>query len=532
MTKRSLAAVRPDLLPEWSPKNSKRPDEVSPGSHFVATWVCPVGHGEYECRVAERTRTTRRPAGCPQCGLLQREATKQAKRLLQGSLASDNPELVDEWSEANDKSPQEVTSGSKYSALWKCLTDDAHPEYRAIVKSRARNGTGCPLCARDKKQQSLRKHWTSVSGSLAQTHPDLVSEWHPENTLTPQEIAPGSKYSAVWVCAKGHEFTCQVHNRTRKGSGPKGPTGCPECAAKNFVSRGEIEASEILTALGIQHYGSARSVIPNAELDIYVPDKKFAIEFNGLYWHSERKREPNYHAVKQSACQEAGITLYQIWEDDWATRRDIVVRGLAHRLGVLPQARDLYPSLPAYWFERVDARKTRVSTLSRREACEFLQAHHIQGAASGSIYLGLRDDQDRLRAVIVCKRTGKLGEYSIERYATAGIVRGGFSKLLAHAEKKTTGITRWVTFADLSLSNGDLYANNGFIVDKTLPPDYTYLVNNQRKHKFGYRLQRFRSDPDLIWQEGLSERELATLNGLYRIWDSGKIRWVKDVVKT
>lgn len=110
------------------------------------------------------------------------------------------------------------------------------------------------------------------------------------------------------------------------------------------------------------------------------------------------------------------------------------------------------------------------------------------------------------------------------RYATNGLVQGGFTKLLKYAASKFTP-SSFVTFADHCISDGGLYANNGFIVDTQIEPDYMYVVNGERKHKFGYRIQKFRSDPNLLFQEGLTERELATLNGLDRIWDAGKTKY-------
>lgn len=116
------------------------------------------------------------------------------------------------------------------------------------------------------------------------------------------------------------------------------------------------------------------------------------------------------------------------------------------------------------------------------------------------------------------------------RYATAARVPGGgFTKLLAHAEN-VYAPSHFITFADHTISDGGLYENNGFIVDKELPPDYMYVVNKERKHKFGYRLKRFQNDPNLLWEEGLTERELAALNSLPRIWDAGKTRYIKPIV--
>ena len=66
----------------------------------------------------------------------------------------------------------------------------------------------------------------------------------------------------------------------------------------------------------------------------------------------------------------------------------------------------------------------------------------------------------------------------------------------------------------------------GWINDGELPPDYRYVVDGQRVHKFNYRLKRFREDAELEYVEGLTERELADLNGIPRIWDAGKTRYV------
>jgi hypothetical protein len=44
-------------------------------------------------------------------------------------------------------------------------------------------------------------------------------------------------------------------------------------------------------------------------------------------------------------------------------------------------------------------------------------------------------------------------------------------------------------------------------------------------HRFRYRKDRFRRDPDLQFVEGETEAQLAARNGLLRVWDAGKTRW-------
>ena len=63
---------------------------------------------------------------------------------------------------------------------------------------------------------------------------------------------------------------------------------------------------------------SYHNVIHPYELDIYVPSKKAAIEFNGIRWHSiENETTIDYHLYKTQRCEDAGVKLIHIWEDEW-----------------------------------------------------------------------------------------------------------------------------------------------------------------------------------------------------------------------
>ena len=42
------------------------------------------------------------------------------------------------------------------------------------------------------------------------------------------------------------------------------------------------------------------------EKDVYIPDY-LALEFNGLYWHSEFGKDKNYHLNKTLLCKEQDI---------------------------------------------------------------------------------------------------------------------------------------------------------------------------------------------------------------------------------
>jgi len=107
-------------------------------------------------------------------------------------------------------------------------------------------------------------------------------------------------------------------------------------------------------------------------------------------------------------------------------------------------------------------------------------------------------------------------------------VVGGMGKTLKAGTKyaQKQNVDKIVTFSDHQVSDGGLYEKLGFSCDKELSPDYRYVASGERIHKFNYRLKRFRNDPELEYREGLTEKELAQINGLERVWDCGKTRWV------
>jgi hypothetical protein len=53
------------------------------------------------------------------------------------------------------------------------------------------------------------------------------------------------------------------------------------------------------------------------EIDI-LPELKLGFEFNGLYWHSNKFKEKNYHLNKTDWFKK--IYASYIWEDDWILR--------------------------------------------------------------------------------------------------------------------------------------------------------------------------------------------------------------------
>ena len=394
-------------------------------------------------------------------------------------LGTRRPEIAAEWSPRNEKPASAYPPASKHRAWWVCA--ECGNEWDAVIKNRTVRNTGCPRCRGRKRGKGVMPQW-------------LIDEWHPDNEHPATFYAPGSGEKVKWVCAKGHTWKAVIQDRFHK------QTQCRRCVL-NGTSGAEQELYEFVVGVCPDAKLHDRSVAVGYEYDISVPSKKIAIEYNGLYWHTEEYKSRHYHQDKTDAANENGWQVVHVWEDD---NPEIVRRMLAHKLEVSTEP-------------RYSARDLEIREVARGRAKDFLNRNHIQGFTGSSVRLGLYDGAD-LKAVMLF-----LG-HELVRFATDGVVRGGFSKLLKHYRQMYPDAII-TTFSDNGVSDGGLYKSNGFEITATLPPDYWYFVGGKRVHKFNYRKKRFRDDPDLLFESGLTERELAQLNGLKRIYGLGKVRW-------
>lgn len=121
-----------------------------------------------------------------------------------------------------------------------------------------------------------------------------------------------------WKCLKcGEEFESTIN-----GSNEKCFPRCPKCDPK-FVSRGESELRSFIveTIPDETIIFNDRTILDGFELDLIIPERKLAFEFNGDYFHSiEFGKDPEYHLRKTIACERLGIRLFHVWENDWNCR--------------------------------------------------------------------------------------------------------------------------------------------------------------------------------------------------------------------
>lgn len=482
-----LLTLRPDVAQYWSDENAFPPTQVSTGYNERVWWNCPQGH-TYQMTVIAKTSTGHQ---CPVCS---------GRTVVSGvnDLESQKPEIACTWSHKNIMIPSAVTINSNHRVLWEC--DKGH-EWEATIQSRV-SGKKCPVCTNKKVLVGYNDLFT--------VKPELREEWDWDvnefDSIYPQEYTYGSKKIVGWVCSNKHKWKARILGKTLG-------EGCPYCS--HIISRGELELADYVKSLGFDIVQSDRTVLNGQELDIVVPSKDIAFEFNGVYWHSEIYRDDMYHVNKYRMCKDKGIDLIQVWEDDWNTKNTLIQNLIKHKLGVSYKPKSY-------------ARKMRCERVSTEDSNVFLKQNHIQGSVEGNIFYGLRDGEDYV-AILAMRTEGKeknIGQ--ITRYSTSNIVPGGFSKLLKHAENDLA-LSYVYTFSNNDISSGSLYQLLGFSKSHDVEPNFTYAYKGIRHHQWGFREEKFRKDPNLIYEDGLTISELVSLNNIVKVFDSGKIRWVKHV---
>ena len=277
-------------------------------------------------------------------------------------------------------------------------------------------------------------------------------------------------------------------------------------------SAGERELYQWLCDQNISVQANDRSTIAPLELDIVLPEYGIAIEYCGLYWHSEQSgKSSRYHKNKHDLCLAKNIQLITLFEDEWNDKKEIIKQKLLYKIHKSPQ-------------RKVFARKCEIREVCTSTVGSFFNDNHIQGNGPGSVCYGLYFNDELLAAAkfIISKK----GIATLNRYATCCIVVGGCSKLVSAFFQKHNQIDSIISFADKRWSAGDLYVNTQWTLVNDIPPDYSYSPDGkQRFHKFNYRRQYL---PNKLhnFDASLSERVNCDQNGLLRIWDCGKSKYI------
>ncbi len=316
MPEDSMAVKHPNLLAEWMyDKNiGLDPFNLLPKSGKVAWWQCTKGH-TWRVSITHRTFGGRdkKGTGCPYCS--------NQKIDLNNCIAATDPQVLKEWHPRNTISPTEIGRGSIRKVWWKCDKADDH-EWQASPCYKIVGGTGCPCCAGRK---------IVLSNCLATTHPDIATEWHEKNKLTPKEVTHSSNKRVWFKCSVDptHEWQCLIYDRTRG-------TQCPFCAS----SKGEKLIKEYLKKLEINfdreyRIKECKNIRPLPfDFVILKNDALLGlIEYQGIHHYMPRdflggvKRfmiTKRNDSIKKKYCEDNGINLLIIPYTEMAKIKDLI----------------------------------------------------------------------------------------------------------------------------------------------------------------------------------------------------------------
>jgi len=248
------------------------------------------------------------------------------------------------------------------------------------------------------------------------------------------------------------------------------------------------------------------------ELDIYVPKLKLAFEFNGVYWHNEMNKPNNYHQEKTELCEKNNIQLIHIYEDDWLYKNDIVKSMILSKLGKTEN--------------KIESNKCEIREITDNKLVrEFLEKNHIQGFIGSSVKIGHFHKNELLSLMTFGKRRKKNteDEYELLRFCNRlnTNVIDSRDKLFKYFVKNYSP-KMIITYSDRSWDTGDLYRKLGFEFIGKTQPNYYYVIDRIKHHRFNYR-------KDKLIKEGFdknkSEHEIMLGRGIYRIYDSGNLKF-------
>ena len=276
------------LMAEWDwAKNTEiglDPKQLTCGIKTTAWWICPKGHS-YEARIDAKNRGTT----CPYC------ANRKVLAGFNDALTL-IPEITQEWyyEENFPLLPNDVVATSRKKVHFRCNRGHKYQ----MAAGDFLKGYSCPVC--------VGRKIIPRTNDFASYDARLLEEWDfSKNTIDPTSISP-NYYRKVWWLGKcNHSWKASVYSRTKMG------TNCPICSQERHASVSEKSVlyyvKKYIPFDVLENY---RGEHIQLELDIYIPQIKTAIEYDGERWH----QDTNSDIKKDIMCEGNGIRLIRIRE--------------------------------------------------------------------------------------------------------------------------------------------------------------------------------------------------------------------------
>ena len=230
------------------------------------------------------------------------------------------------------------------------------------------------------------------------------------------------------------------------------------------ISEFEREVKDYLDSLSIDPCTSDRLILNGRELDLYSASYNIGIECNGIYWHSELNgKDKNYHLSKLTECQNLGIRLIHINDNDWINKNKIVKSRLSIIFGKAER--------------KIYARDCQIEKINSQQEKEFLNLTHLQGYRPSKECYGLFFQGMLVSVMSFSKpRYSSKYEWELLRYSSDlfTVIVGGASKLFKFFLNNNSGPV--ISYSDISSNTGNVYKKLGFRYSHRSSPNYRYFL--------------------------------------------------------
>ena len=282
-----------------------------------------------------------------------------------------------------------------------------------------------------------------------------------------------------------------------------------------FRSMHERTMFEHIEHSGIKLISNDRKIMQGYELDIYIPEKRVAIEINGDYWHSSLFKDKKYHQNKTIECAKNGIRLIHVFEHELNDENtSYKLYNLIDRVLGICDKQVIY------------GRSTYIKNIEVDEARNFCDKYHLQGYTSSSINLGCYYN-NKLVGIMTfgTPRFNGNYEYEINRLCWCDelTVIGGTEKMFKYFLKKYNP-SSVLTYCDISKFTGNIYTKLGFKALEITEPNYKWIKPYNNLVLSRYQTQKHKLVKAGIGTEDETEDEIMTRLGFYKIHDSGNLR--------
>ena len=214
-------------------------------------------------------------------------------------------------------------------------------------------------------------------------------------------------------------------------------------------------------------------ILNGQEIDIYLPDYKLGIEFNGTYWHSDLFKEKTYHFNKSKLAESLGIRLIHIYQYEWDD------------FNIQQKIKQLLRIACGQVRDKIYARKCDVRKIENKEAKPFNELTHLQGHRNAKVTYGLFYNNELVQLMSFSKarysennKQGNNWEIIRGCPGSNNIVIGGVSKLFKHFIKEYSPDSVF-SYCDFNKFNGKSYEELGMKFIGYTGYDLKYIIGEK-----------------------------------------------------